>query len=77
MIFLYIGLCPLFEKVMVGNDLGLLSFVQSCARLLRLSKKPGAAELWLSIRVCLLGVLLIGFIGFLIRIISFFTLSTI
>jgi len=47
--------------------LGLSSFVKSCARLLRLSKKPGRTELWLSIRICLLGVLLIGFIGFIIK----------
>lgn len=56
--------------------MGLPSFLRSCARLLRLSKKPGRSELWLSIKICLLGVLLIGFIGFIIRIISFFTLST-
>ncbi len=47
--------------------MGLSSFVKSCARLLRLSKKPGRTELWLSIRICLLGVLLIGFIGFIIK----------
>jgi len=57
--------------------LGLLSFFKSCARMLRLSKKPGRSELWLSIKICLFGVLLIGFIGFVIRMISFFTLGTI
>jgi len=45
--------------------------------MLRLSKKPGRSELWLSIKICLFGVLLIGFIGFIIRMISFFTLGTI
>lgn len=60
----------------MGTDLGLSSFLKSCSRLLRLSKKPGRSELWLSVKICLLGVLLIGFIGFIIRIISFFTLST-
>jgi len=48
-------------------DLGLSSFLKSCARLLRLSKKPGRTELWLSIKICLIGVLLIGFIGFIIK----------
>jgi len=47
--------------------LGLSSFLKSCARLLRLSKKPGRTELWLSIKICLIGVLLIGFIGFIIK----------
>jgi len=56
--------------------LGLSSFIGSCARLLKLSKKPGRSELWLSIRICVLGVSLIGFIGFIIKIISLFTLST-
>lgn len=47
--------------------MGLSSFLKSCARLLRLSKKPGRTELWLSIKICLIGVLLIGFIGFIIK----------
>jgi len=59
----------------LGIDLGFSSFLKSCARLLRLSKKPGRSELWLSIKICVLGVLLIGFIGFIIRIISLFTLG--
>jgi len=59
----------------LGIDLGFSSFLKSCARLLRLSKKPGRSELWLSVKICLLGVLLIGLIGFVIRIISFFTLA--
>ncbi|MFQ6095282.1 MAG: protein translocase SEC61 complex subunit gamma [Candidatus Bathyarchaeia archaeon] len=55
--------------------MGLSSFLKSCSRLLKLSKKPGRSELWLSIRICLLGVLLIGLIGFIIRIILQFTLA--
>jgi len=56
--------------------LGLRSFLRSSVRLLRLSKKPGRSELWLSIKICLFGVLLIGFIGFIIKTISLFTLGT-
>ncbi len=56
--------------------MGLVSFLRSCVRLLRLSKKPSGSELSLSIKVCLLGILLIGLIGFIIRLISSFTLST-
>lgn len=50
--------------------MGLRSFLQSCTRLLRLAKKPGRSELWLSIRICLLGILVIGVIGFIIKFIA-------
>ncbi|MCK4952667.1 protein translocase SEC61 complex subunit gamma [Candidatus Bathyarchaeota archaeon] len=50
--------------------MGLTSFLKSCARLLRLAKKPGRRELWLSMRICLLGILAIGVIGFVIKFIS-------
>jgi len=39
-------------------------------RLLRLAKKPGMSELWLSIKICILGVLVVGVLGFLIKLIS-------
>jgi len=38
--------------------------------LLRLAKKPGRSELWLSIKICLLGVFVVGTLGFLIKLIS-------
>jgi len=50
--------------------LGLRSFFQSASRLLKLSTKPGRTELWLSIKVCFLGTLAIGGIGFIIKLIS-------
>ncbi|MEM2875807.1 MAG: protein translocase SEC61 complex subunit gamma [Candidatus Bathyarchaeia archaeon] len=50
--------------------LGLKTFIQSCARLLKMSKKPGKREFWLSIKISLLGVLLIGVVGFIIKFIS-------
>ena len=46
------------------------SFLRSCMRLLQLSKKPGKSELWLSIKICFLGITLIGLIGFIIKILS-------
>jgi len=39
-------------------------------RLLRLAEKPGSKELWLSIRICLLGTLVIGAVGFIIKFLS-------
>jgi len=50
--------------------LGLRSFLESVSRLLKLAKKPGRDELWLSIRVCLLGIAAIGIIAFIIKFIS-------
>jgi protein translocase SEC61 complex gamma subunit len=51
--------------------LGLRSFLGAVSRLLKLAKKPGRDELWLSIKICLLGISAIGIIGFIIRFISF------
>ncbi|RLI37788.1 protein translocase SEC61 complex subunit gamma [Candidatus Bathyarchaeota archaeon] len=50
--------------------MGMRSFLRSCMRLLQLSKKPGKSELWLSIKICFLGITLIGLIGFIIKILS-------
>jgi protein translocase SEC61 complex gamma subunit len=37
---------------------------------MRLAKKPGRSELWLSIRICALGITAIGVVGFIIKFIS-------
>jgi protein translocase SEC61 complex gamma subunit len=50
--------------------LGLKSFFQSASRLLKLATKPGRTELWLSIKICFLGTIVIGGIGFLIKLIA-------
>jgi len=50
--------------------LGLRSFLKSCSRLLRLATKPGRSELWLSMKICLLGIAAIGGVGFIIHLIS-------
>jgi protein translocase SEC61 complex gamma subunit len=50
--------------------LGLASFLESCRRLFALTKKPGREEVWVSIRICLVGVSVIGLIGFIIRFVS-------
>jgi protein translocase SEC61 complex gamma subunit len=50
--------------------LGLMSFLSSCKRLLKLAKKPGRTELWLSIRICFLGIIAIGVVAFIIKFIS-------
>ena len=50
--------------------MGLRSFLASCRRLLKLATKPGRSELWLSVKICLLGTLVIGGIGFIIKLIA-------
>jgi len=50
--------------------LGVRSFFSSAAKLLKLAKKPGRDELWLSIKICILGVAAIGAIGYIIKIVS-------
>lgn len=50
--------------------MGLRSFLSACARTLKLSVKPGKSELWLSIKICFLGIGAIGLIGFVIKLVS-------
>ena len=50
--------------------MGLRDFLSQCGRTLKLAIKPGRSELWLSIKICLLGVSAIGLIGFVIKVIS-------
>jgi protein translocase SEC61 complex gamma subunit len=50
--------------------MGLRDFLAQCARTLRLAIKPGRSELWLSIKICLLGISAIGVIGFVIKLLS-------
>ena len=50
--------------------MGLRSFFTSASRLLKLATKPGRTELWLSIKICFLGVVVIGVIGFIIKLTS-------
>lgn len=51
--------------------MGVRSFLSSAGRLLKLAKKPGRDELWLSVKICLLGVAAIGAVGFVIKLMSF------
>jgi protein translocase SEC61 complex gamma subunit len=48
----------------------LKGFLSQCARTLRLAIKPGREELWLSIKICFLGISAVGLIGFVIKLLS-------
>ncbi len=50
--------------------MGLRSFLTEAARTLRLAVKPGRDELWLSIKICLLGIGAIGVVGFVVKLLS-------
>jgi protein translocase SEC61 complex gamma subunit len=50
--------------------MGLRDFLTQCARTLKLAVKPGRSELWLSIKICLLGMSAVGLIGFIIKLLS-------
>lgn len=50
--------------------MGLRSFLTQAARTLKLAVKPGRSELWLSIKMCFLGIGAIGLIGFIIKLLS-------
>ena len=51
-------------------NMGIRSFLSQCARTLKLAVKPGRSELWLSIKISLLGIGAIGLIGFVIKLLS-------
>ena len=51
--------------------MGIRSFLSQCTRTLKLAVKPGRSELWLSIKISLLGIGAIGLVGFVIKLLSF------
>jgi len=52
--------------------LGLTSFIKDSLRLLIFAKKPDRDEFWLSIKVCFLGIIIVGLIGFIIYMLAGF-----
>jgi protein translocase SEC61 complex gamma subunit len=50
--------------------MGLRDFLAQCAKTLKIAIKPGRSELWLSIKICILGIAAIGLIGYVIKVIS-------
>ena len=56
----------------IGGVLAMqLSFLAQSARTLKLAVKPDREEVWLSIRISALGIVVIGLIGFVIKYIAF------
>ncbi|MGA2680797.1 MAG: protein translocase SEC61 complex subunit gamma [Candidatus Bathyarchaeia archaeon] len=51
--------------------MGIKSWLTQAGRTLKLANKPGREELWLSIKISLLGIGLVGVIGFVIKLLSY------
>lgn len=51
--------------------MGIKSWLTQAARTLKLSVKPDRDELWLSIKISLLGVGAVGLVGFVIKLLSY------
>lgn len=50
--------------------MGIRSWISQAARTLKLASKPDRTELWLSIRISLLGIGAVGLIGFIIKLLG-------
>jgi preprotein translocase subunit Sss1 len=50
--------------------MGIRSWLYQAARTLKLAVKPGRNELWLSIKISVLGIGVIGLVGFVIKLLS-------
>jgi len=51
--------------------MGIRSWLSQAGRTLKLAVKPGREELWLSIKISLLGIGIVGIIGFVIKLLSY------
>ncbi len=50
--------------------MGIKSWLIQAARTLKLATKPDREELWLSVKISLLGIGVVGLIGFVIKLIA-------
>ena len=50
--------------------MGIRSFLTQCVRTLKLAIKPGRSELWLSIKISLLGIGVVGLVGYVIKLLA-------
>ena len=51
--------------------MGIRSWLTQAGRTLKLAVKPGREEVWLSIKISLLGIGAIGLIGFVIKLLAY------
>ena len=48
----------------------LKEFIYKCRKTLSVARKPTAKEFWTISRICILGLFLVGLIGFLVKMLS-------
>mgnify|MGYP000707543562 CR=1 FL=1 len=48
----------------------LRGFIYKCKRTLSVARKPTAREYWMVARICILGLFIVGLIGFLVKVLS-------
>jgi preprotein translocase subunit Sss1 len=51
--------------------MGIKSWLSQASRTIKLAVKPGREELWLSIKISILGIGAVGLVGFVIKFLSF------
>ena len=51
--------------------MGIKSWLIQAGRTLKLATKPGREELWLSVKISILGIGAVGLVGFVIKILSY------
>lgn len=51
--------------------MGIRSWIMQAGRTLKLAVKPGREELWLSIKISLLGIGIVGIVGFVIKLLAY------
>lgn len=47
-----------------------MGFIENCKRILRIATKPTRSDFWLSVKISILGMSVLGAIGFVIRLIA-------
>jgi len=51
--------------------MGIKSWLSQASRTIKLAVKPGREELWLSIKISILGIGAVGLVGFVVKFLSF------
>lgn len=60
----------LSPEISVGDlPLNLPEFIESSRRLLQVTTRPSRDELWMLFRISMLGVLALGVVGFMVRVV--------
>jgi protein translocase SEC61 complex gamma subunit len=53
----------------VNNLVDVSTFWENTKRIVRLARRPSRSEIWLQLRISLLGLFAIGFVGYIIKMI--------